>query len=156
MTLIYCPVFSFCTVFSSCLLSLLSKALADYSKQFVISVALGKDLVPRWDWVKRPNGHQSDACLISFVRVKVWLYLESLFLAPFISLLFVLSGSYHFLKLCSFCFCRLSIPNMEDLKRRLLKMVSNCSKPKVRSFTRCKSDTLPAFTLSVMYFCLSV
>ncbi|XP_030631145.1 sn1-specific diacylglycerol lipase beta isoform X1 [Chanos chanos] len=50
---------------------LMSKALADYSKQFVISVVLGKDLVPR-----------------------------------------------------------LSIPNMEDLKRRILKMVSNCSKPK--------------------------
>uniref|UniRef100_A0A673J2F9 Sn1-specific diacylglycerol lipase beta-like n=1 Tax=Sinocyclocheilus rhinocerous TaxID=307959 RepID=A0A673J2F9_9TELE len=51
----------------------LSKALADYSKQFVVSVVLGKDLVPR-----------------------------------------------------------LSIPNMEDLKRRLLKMVSNCSKPKYK------------------------
>ncbi|KTG06183.1 hypothetical protein cypCar_00023737, partial [Cyprinus carpio] len=54
-------------------LSVLSKALADYSKQFVVSVVLGKDLVPR-----------------------------------------------------------LSIPNMEDLKRRLLKMVSNCSKPKYK------------------------
>lgn len=52
---------------------LMSKALADYSKQFVVSVVLGKDLVPR-----------------------------------------------------------LSIPNMEDLKRRILKMVSNCSKPKYR------------------------
>uniref|UniRef100_A0A8C1LIU4 Diacylglycerol lipase-beta n=1 Tax=Cyprinus carpio TaxID=7962 RepID=A0A8C1LIU4_CYPCA len=52
---------------------LMSKALADYSKQFVVSVVLGKDLVPR-----------------------------------------------------------LSIPNMEDLKRRLLKMVSNCSKPKYK------------------------
>lgn len=52
---------------------LMSKALADYSKQFVISVVLGKDLVPR-----------------------------------------------------------LSIPNMEDLKRRILKMVSNCSKPKYK------------------------
>uniref|UniRef100_H3D1S2 Diacylglycerol lipase-beta n=1 Tax=Tetraodon nigroviridis TaxID=99883 RepID=H3D1S2_TETNG len=50
---------------------LLSKALADYSKDFVVSVVLGKDLVPR-----------------------------------------------------------LSIPNMEDLKRRILKMVSNCNKPK--------------------------
>lgn len=50
---------------------LMSKALAEFSKQFVVSVVLGKDLVPR-----------------------------------------------------------LSIPNMEDLKRRLLKMVSNCSKPK--------------------------
>ncbi|XP_068162312.1 diacylglycerol lipase-beta [Antennarius striatus] len=50
---------------------LLSKALADYSKDFVISVVLGKDLVPR-----------------------------------------------------------LSIPNMEDLKRRILKIVSNCNKPK--------------------------
>ncbi|KAM6897109.1 diacylglycerol lipase-beta [Xenentodon cancila] len=52
---------------------LLSKALADYSKDFVVSVVLGKDLVPR-----------------------------------------------------------LSIPNMEDLKRRILKIVSNCNKPKFR------------------------
>ncbi|KAM9817178.1 diacylglycerol lipase-beta [Neosynchiropus ocellatus] len=52
---------------------LLSKALADYSKDFVISVVLGKDLVSR-----------------------------------------------------------LSIPNMEDLKRRILKIVSNCNKPKYR------------------------
>ncbi|KAM9838111.1 diacylglycerol lipase-beta [Aulostomus maculatus] len=52
---------------------LLSKALADYSKGFVVSVVLGKDLVPR-----------------------------------------------------------LSIPNMEDLKRRILKIVSNCNKPKYR------------------------
>ncbi|XP_060795610.1 diacylglycerol lipase-beta [Neoarius graeffei] len=52
---------------------LMSKALAEYSKQFVVSVVLGKDLVPR-----------------------------------------------------------LSIPNMEDLKRRLLKMVSNCTKPKYK------------------------
>lgn len=28
---------------------------------------------------------------------------------------------------------RLSYPNMEDLKRRILKMVSNCNKPKVRT-----------------------
>ncbi|XP_008313273.1 sn1-specific diacylglycerol lipase beta [Cynoglossus semilaevis] len=52
---------------------LLSKALADYSKDFVVSVILGKDLVPR-----------------------------------------------------------LSIPNMEDLKTRILKIVSNCNKPKYR------------------------
>ncbi|KAM8876843.1 diacylglycerol lipase-beta [Synchiropus picturatus] len=52
---------------------LLSKALADYSKDFVVSVVLGKDLVSR-----------------------------------------------------------LSIPNMEDLKRRILKIVSNCNKPKYR------------------------
>ncbi|KAJ7984775.1 hypothetical protein DPEC_G00358280 [Dallia pectoralis] len=50
---------------------LMSKALADYTKDFVVSVVLGKDLVPR-----------------------------------------------------------LSYPNMEDLKRRILKMVSNCNKPK--------------------------
>ncbi|KAM9424672.1 diacylglycerol lipase-beta [Pholidichthys leucotaenia] len=56
---------------------LLSKALADYSKGFVVSVVLGKDLVPR-----------------------------------------------------------LSMPNMEDLKRRILKMVSNCSKPKYRILLR--------------------
>ncbi|XP_076027933.1 diacylglycerol lipase-beta [Genypterus blacodes] len=52
---------------------LMSKALADFSKDFVVSVVLGKDLVPR-----------------------------------------------------------LSIPNMEDLKRRILKIVSNCNKPKYR------------------------
>ncbi|XP_077482259.1 diacylglycerol lipase-beta isoform X1 [Stigmatopora argus] len=52
---------------------LLSKALADYSKDFVVSVVLGKDLVPR-----------------------------------------------------------LSLPNMEDLKRKILKIVSNCNKPKYR------------------------
>lgn len=52
---------------------LLSKALADYTKNFVVSVVLGKDLVPR-----------------------------------------------------------LSLPNMEDLKRRILKIVSNCNKPKYR------------------------
>uniref|UniRef100_A0A8C6VXG1 Diacylglycerol lipase-beta n=1 Tax=Nothobranchius furzeri TaxID=105023 RepID=A0A8C6VXG1_NOTFU len=52
---------------------LLSKALADYSKDFIVSVVLGKDLVPR-----------------------------------------------------------LSIPNIEDLKRRILKIVSNCNKPKYR------------------------
>uniref|UniRef100_A0AAY4EWJ4 Diacylglycerol lipase-beta n=1 Tax=Denticeps clupeoides TaxID=299321 RepID=A0AAY4EWJ4_9TELE len=52
---------------------LMSKALAEYSRQFVVSVVLGKDLVPR-----------------------------------------------------------LSIPNMEDLKRRILKIVSNCNKPKYR------------------------
>uniref|UniRef100_A0A8C5N8X3 Diacylglycerol lipase-beta n=1 Tax=Gouania willdenowi TaxID=441366 RepID=A0A8C5N8X3_GOUWI len=52
---------------------LLSKALANYSKDFVLSVVLGKDLVPR-----------------------------------------------------------LSIPNMEDLKTRILKVVSNCNKPKYR------------------------
>ncbi|XP_029384118.1 sn1-specific diacylglycerol lipase beta [Echeneis naucrates] len=56
---------------------LLSKALADYSKDFVVSVVLGKDLVPR-----------------------------------------------------------LSIPNMEDLKRRILKIVSNCNKPKYRILLR--------------------
>ncbi|XP_062382273.1 diacylglycerol lipase-beta [Sardina pilchardus] len=52
---------------------LMSKALAEYSKEFVVSVVLGKDLV-----------------------------------------------------------ARLSLPNMEDLKRRILKMVSNCNKPKYR------------------------
>ncbi|XP_036388845.1 diacylglycerol lipase-beta [Megalops cyprinoides] len=56
---------------------LLSKALADYSREFVVSVVLGKDLVPR-----------------------------------------------------------LSIPNMEDLKRRILKMVSNCNKPKFQILLR--------------------
>ncbi|XP_048870020.1 diacylglycerol lipase-beta [Brienomyrus brachyistius] len=56
---------------------LLSKALADYTKQFVVSVVLGKDLVPR-----------------------------------------------------------LSIPNMEHLKGRILKMVSNCNKPKYQILLR--------------------
>ncbi len=49
--------------FSSCLLSLLSKALADYSQQFVVSVVLGKDLVPRWDWVKR----SPIRCMLDFI-----------------------------------------------------------------------------------------
>lgn len=35
--------------------------------------------------------------------------------------------------LSTFLLPRLSIPNMEDLKRRILKIVSNCSKPKVRT-----------------------
>ncbi|XP_014895467.1 sn1-specific diacylglycerol lipase beta [Poecilia latipinna] len=52
---------------------LLSQPLAEYSKDFVVSVVLGKDLVPR-----------------------------------------------------------LSIPNMEDLKSRILKIVTNCNKPKYR------------------------
>ncbi|XP_023687043.1 diacylglycerol lipase-beta [Paramormyrops kingsleyae] len=56
---------------------LLSKALADYTKHFVVSVVLGKDLVPR-----------------------------------------------------------LSIPNMEHLKGRILKMVSNCNKPKYQILLR--------------------
>ncbi|KAK6481755.1 sn1-specific diacylglycerol lipase beta-like [Huso huso] len=57
---------------------LLSKPLADYSKEFIVSVVLGKDLVPR-----------------------------------------------------------LSIPNMEDLKRRILRMVANCNKPKYQILLRC-------------------
>uniref|UniRef100_A0A3Q3VU93 Diacylglycerol lipase-beta n=1 Tax=Mola mola TaxID=94237 RepID=A0A3Q3VU93_MOLML len=52
---------------------LLSKALADYSKDFVVSVVLGKDLVPR-----------------------------------------------------------LSMPNMEKLKKNIAEMVKNCSNPKYR------------------------
>nr|XP_060642644.1 diacylglycerol lipase-beta [Anolis sagrei ordinatus] len=50
---------------------LLSKSLADYSKQFIISIILGKDVVPR-----------------------------------------------------------LSMPNMEDLKRRIIRIVANCNRPK--------------------------
>ncbi|XP_053131908.1 diacylglycerol lipase-beta isoform X2 [Hemicordylus capensis] len=50
---------------------LLSKSLADYTKQFIVSVILGKDLVPR-----------------------------------------------------------LSMPNMEDLKRRIVRIVANCNRPK--------------------------
>ncbi|MBN3277760.1 DGLB lipase, partial [Polyodon spathula] len=56
---------------------LLSKPLADYSKEFIVSVVLGKDLIPR-----------------------------------------------------------LSIPNMEDLKRRILRMVANCNKPKYQILLR--------------------
>ncbi|KAE8579419.1 hypothetical protein XENTR_v10024035 [Xenopus tropicalis] len=52
---------------------LLSKDLADYSKNFIVSVIVGKDLVPR-----------------------------------------------------------LSLPNMEDLKMKILRMVVNCNRPKVR------------------------
>ncbi|XP_069501724.1 diacylglycerol lipase-beta isoform X2 [Ambystoma mexicanum] len=56
---------------------LLSKALADYSKNFIVSVIVGKDLVPR-----------------------------------------------------------LSMPNMEDLKSRILRMVANCNKPKYQILLR--------------------
>lgn len=40
-----------------------------------------------------------------------------------------------FFSLKSICISlpRLSIPNMEDLKRRILKIVSNCNKPKVKT-----------------------
>ncbi|XP_015281684.1 PREDICTED: sn1-specific diacylglycerol lipase beta [Gekko japonicus] len=50
---------------------LLSKSLADYTKQFIVSVIVGKDVVPR-----------------------------------------------------------LSMPNMEDLKRRIVRIVANCNRPK--------------------------
>ncbi|XP_020655262.3 diacylglycerol lipase-beta isoform X1 [Pogona vitticeps] len=50
---------------------LVSKSLADYTKQFIVSVILGKDIVPR-----------------------------------------------------------LSMPNMEDLKRRIIRIVANCNRPK--------------------------
>ncbi|XP_048351426.1 diacylglycerol lipase-beta [Sphaerodactylus townsendi] len=50
---------------------LLSKSLADYTKQFIVSVTVGKDVVPR-----------------------------------------------------------LSMPNMEDLKRRIVRIVANCHRPK--------------------------
>ncbi|XP_063286431.1 diacylglycerol lipase-beta [Pelobates fuscus] len=56
---------------------LLSKGLADYSKNFIISIILGKDLVPR-----------------------------------------------------------LSMPNMEDLKTRILRMVVNCNRPKYQILLR--------------------
>ncbi|XP_029433550.1 sn1-specific diacylglycerol lipase beta [Rhinatrema bivittatum] len=56
---------------------LLSKSLADYSKNFIVSVIVGKDLVPR-----------------------------------------------------------LSMPNMEDLKSRILRMVINCNKPKYQILLR--------------------
>ncbi|KAM5152092.1 diacylglycerol lipase-beta [Mantella aurantiaca] len=56
---------------------LLSKALAEYSQSFIISVILGKDLVPR-----------------------------------------------------------LSLPNMEDLKNRILRMVVNCNRPKYQILLR--------------------
>lgn len=56
---------------------LLSKGLADYSKNFIISIIVGKDLVPR-----------------------------------------------------------LSMPNMEDLKTRILRMVVNCNRPKYQILLR--------------------
>ncbi|XP_073447131.1 diacylglycerol lipase-beta [Aquarana catesbeiana] len=56
---------------------LLSKALAEYSQSFIISIILGKDLVPR-----------------------------------------------------------LSLPNMEDLKNRILRMVVNCNRPKYQILLR--------------------
>ncbi|KAM8961006.1 diacylglycerol lipase-beta isoform 2-T2 [Pelodytes ibericus] len=56
---------------------LLSKALVDYSKNFIISIIVGKDLVPR-----------------------------------------------------------LSLPNMEDLKTRILRMVVNCNRPKYQILLR--------------------
>ncbi|XP_077173149.1 diacylglycerol lipase-beta [Paroedura picta] len=52
---------------------LLSKSLADYTKQFIVSVIVGKDVVPR-----------------------------------------------------------LSMPNMEDLKRRIIRIVASCNRPKYR------------------------
>ncbi|OCT64218.1 diacylglycerol lipase-beta [Xenopus laevis] len=56
---------------------LLSKGLADYSKNFIVSIIVGKDLVPR-----------------------------------------------------------LSLPNMEDLKRKILRMVVNCNRPKYQILLR--------------------
>uniref|UniRef100_A0A8C2TX49 Diacylglycerol lipase-beta n=1 Tax=Coturnix japonica TaxID=93934 RepID=A0A8C2TX49_COTJA len=56
---------------------LLSKALAEYSKRFIISIILGKDLV-----------------------------------------------------------ARLSMPNMEDLKRRIVRIVANCNRPKYQILLR--------------------
>ncbi|NXK64140.1 DGLB lipase, partial [Sylvietta virens] len=56
---------------------LLSKSLADYSKHFIVSVILGKDLV-----------------------------------------------------------ARLSMPNMEDLKRRIVRIVANCNRPKYQILLR--------------------
>ncbi|XP_053327193.1 diacylglycerol lipase-beta [Spea bombifrons] len=56
---------------------LLSKALSDYTKDFIISIIVGKDLVPR-----------------------------------------------------------LSLPNMEDLKARILRMVVNCNRPKYQILLR--------------------
>lgn len=115
-----------------------SKALADYSKQFIISVVLGKDLVPRWDFVKLLPCCQTDTYLVLFIYVNACLYLESRFLY----FLWVVMLSFWLLFVLvllpqtnSLLFpFRLSIPNMEDLKRRILKMVSNCSKPKVWLF----------------------
>lgn len=51
-----------------------------------------------------------------------------LFLLPFSFAVF-----FFLLIIVLFFFYRLSIPNMEDLKRRILKIVSNCNKPKVRT-----------------------
>uniref|UniRef100_A0A665VGI6 Diacylglycerol lipase-beta n=1 Tax=Echeneis naucrates TaxID=173247 RepID=A0A665VGI6_ECHNA len=49
---------------------------------------------------------------------------------------------------------RLSIPNMEDLKRRILKIVSNCNKPKVRpvsdnNFCQCQTQRA-----QILYACV--
>uniref|UniRef100_A0A8C3AIG3 Diacylglycerol lipase-beta n=1 Tax=Cyclopterus lumpus TaxID=8103 RepID=A0A8C3AIG3_CYCLU len=53
-------------------------------------------------------------------------------LAPFSPVfLFAVSSPSSFL-ICLLFLSRLSIPNMEDLKRKILKIVSNCNKPKYR------------------------
>lgn len=45
-------------------------------------------------------------------------------------------------------FNRLSIPNMEDLKRRILQIVSNCNKPKVKQIKKQMSETIKRMTFS--------
>lgn len=47
----------------------------------------------------------------------------------------VLDGRLGFI-LFSLCLNRLSMPNMEDLKRRIVRIVANCNRPKV---TKCSS-----------------
>lgn len=56
--------------------------------------------------------------------------------------------------------CRLSIPNMEDLKRRILKIVSNCNKPKVNNQWHQGSFSpwhlLPVITDNNLFLCAAV
>ncbi|KFO79949.1 Sn1-specific diacylglycerol lipase beta, partial [Cuculus canorus] len=64
-------------VYLKCIFLFLSKSLADYTKHFIVSVIVGKDLV-----------------------------------------------------------ARLSMPNMEDLKRRIVRIVANCNRPKYQILLR--------------------
>lgn len=60
-----------------------------------------------------------------------------LFPLVFLTCVFPLLYSLFLLiNLLLFFVSRLSIPNMEDLKRRILKIVSNCNKPKVKNIQR--------------------
>lgn len=127
-------------------MSVVSKALADYSKQFIISVVLGKDLVPRWDLVTCSQTQLDFICICESVAI---------FREP-VSICTVQFHVTSSNRLCSCGFCRLSIPNMEDLKRRLLKMVSNCNKPKVRFSTEPQRDVTLRSLSSLITLSLSL